>query len=52
MAGIRIGSSGWALALARWIRWNPSYAQQAQPDGYALWQQRIRHRQPVIVQVV
>ncbi|MFN8684469.1 MAG: hypothetical protein ACK50U_00560 [Acidobacteriota bacterium] len=31
---------------------NPIYAQHAQPDRYALWRQRIRHRQPVIVPVI
>jgi hypothetical protein len=31
---------------------NPNYAQQAQPDRYALWQQRIRHRHPVIMPVI
>jgi hypothetical protein len=34
------------------VFWNPNYAQQAKPDRYALWQQRIRHRHPVIVQVI
>ncbi|MFN7544994.1 MAG: hypothetical protein ACK5TN_19615 [Acidobacteriota bacterium] len=31
---------------------HPNYAQQAQPDRYALWRQHIRHRQPVIVLVI